>query len=176
MTEETVQGAARPLPTGPFWIAVGIACGWIALLALLAWRYSNPVTLNIEQILSSDRVLIGRVVPSSEDSAAKSGSHLVIEPVQDVPESKSEWPVEDGQPVTISNLDETPARPSRAYLFPVIEDPEQSGSFQVLSADLVDGSLLIYPLSDESIHQLQAIKGLRSGQVVPRPKRQAIPD
>lgn len=174
-TDQTAEESVRKPAAGPFWIAVSLACTWILILAGVTWRYSNPITLNIAQILSSDRVLIGRVVPASKEAKA-AAVEFVIEPVDDVPESRDDWPSDDHSPVVLSNLAGTSAQPAQAYLFPVVKDPSQKDTFQVHAADLVDGSLLIYPLTDESIQQLHAIRAHRPVLVFPPPTPPAIRD
>lgn len=164
-TDQEAQEPARQPAAGPFWFAVGLTSAWILLLGLVTWRYSNPVTLNIEQILSSDRVLIGRVVPAA-NGTKEASVQFVIEPVDDVPESKEDWPLDDQSPVVLSNLAKTAAKPANAYLFPVIKDQTRKDTFQVQSADLVDGSFLIYPLTEESIQQLHTIRALRPPVIV----------
>jgi hypothetical protein len=43
----------------PFFIAVGLVGVWLAILLILAVLSANPVTINREQILASDAVIVG---------------------------------------------------------------------------------------------------------------------
>lgn len=143
-----VTGSELPVTAPPrdrgarrgFWIAVAVAACWLLVLGGLALFTANPITLNVEQIRTSEYVVTGRL-------AGDERSVLIVERQS----QGGETPLE----LRVGNLSQTAIRPGRSYLVPLSRT--RSGALEVTETDLPDNPPLVYPATEEAIAQLTAI-------------------
>lgn len=143
------ERAAAP-PRAPFWISILIVVVWVGTVAALTWTSANPVTLNQQQILNSDLVVVGKVV---DDPAPR----YVIEPVDHQP-----WPLTERRPIGVSNLPGTEAHAGQTYIFPLTRHAEDQGvpmhgDYFVTPSHLPNAAPLIYPATPAALKQLEQI-------------------
>jgi len=138
----TAAPTAKKLPAGPLWVGLGVLSLWCGFIAALTFLTSYPITLNWKQVSISDVVLEGQL---SADGSS-------VEPIPGKP-----WPFETQTPVVVSNLAETSARAGKAYLFPLTRKQRGRPGYFVTPSQLPNGEPLVYPVTDESLAQLQKI-------------------
>jgi len=122
-------------------IAAGVlAALWVVALVILALLTANPVTLNREQILQSDLVVVGRF-----DS--QNPSRLIVD---------ESWNREsDLAEIDVENHAATRARAGKSYIVPLTKTP--AGRFRVTESLLPNSAPLVYPATDEAFEQLRAL-------------------
>ncbi len=121
----------------PAAMALGVI--WLAALLWVTLTTANPTTLNRFQVQNSDFILQGQF-----DAELK--KFLI----------KKSWPEDASQDsIRFQNLDELSAKPETDYIVPVVNIEKR---FYVTPTKL-KGKPLIYPVNDESIHQLELLLG-----------------
>lgn len=132
----------------PLVTALVLGLGWIAALFWLTVTSANPVTLNREQILRAEIVVIGQVEDLPEGQLGQSDDDY--------------WPPRAPDSVTVENLAETPAQWGETYIVPLARvtgtGPGAKNRFRVVPSRLPGSPPLIYPLSVDSIEQLRALR------------------
>lgn len=126
-------------------VALALAVGWVAALAILTLVSANPVTLNREQIARSPVVVTALV----EEAA---GGRCRVERA---------WRPEtiDGE-IVVSNLAETRAESGGRYILPL--EPDQAGGYAVVPARLPRNPYLVYPANESAQAQLEQILAAQS--------------
>ncbi len=123
-----------------------IALGWIGFILFMVIWYSNPVTLNELQILSSTQIAAGRVI----------GPHTITRD-----EAAGVWPFEGRDQIEIVNLAATPAKQGETYVFPLIpflqDGRPVEGAYEITPTRLPGELPLIYPTGEETTRQLKKI-------------------
>ena len=115
-------------------LVAGIAVVWYGALVSLALLTSNPVTVNARQILSSQLVVVGTVSDGGQVSVARTvAGTLPVKPLKIVI---------DGQP------------PVGELILPLIQE---AGDFRVTPTLLPRNDRLVYPATERTLRQLDAI-------------------
>lgn len=125
---------------GALRIAVAVAALWLLALGSLALFTANPVTLNVEQVRTSEYVVTGCL-------AGDERRVLVVERQWKGAETLAE--------LRVGNLSQTAIKHGQSYLVPLSRT--RSGALEVTETDLPENPPLVYPATDEAIAQLKAI-------------------
>jgi len=122
-------------------VAAGaLAALWVVAIVILALLTANPVTLNREQILQSDLVVIGRFDPQKP-------SRLIVDESWNRESELAE--------IDVENHAATRARAGKSYVVPLTKT--SAGRFKVTESLLPNSAPLIYPAGDEALEQLRAL-------------------
>ncbi|MBA3315493.1 MAG: hypothetical protein M3552_06470 [Planctomycetota bacterium] len=142
MTTEVPVGVDHRF-RGPLIVAAVLAVAWLGFLSVLALLAANPATVNREQILRSDAVVVGVA-----ESPAKSGVWLRVEETLAGSEIPSRLRLE-GVPADQFAL-------KQRYIVPLIED---RGRYAVTPAPpALKGMRLVYPAEQETINAATKIR------------------
>ena len=136
-----VPVTARKCPP-PVLAVILFGCVWLSALLWMTLTYSNPVTLNRHQILNSNFVARGRFDEKIRNFKVE-----------------ETWPKDaiKEDSIRFKNLTELSPQSGQEYLIPVVK---MEGDYYA-TASRMKGIPLIYPVSDESLEQLQEILGDR---------------
>lgn len=136
---ESASAVVRSL-RGPFFVVFALYALWLAALALLAARASNPPLLNLAQVSRA--------------------SLIVVAVVEDLPTGRCrfERSFSPGQPpatLLVTNLSRTPAEAGKSYLLPLVPDfRADEGTYRVVEDPERGLPPLIYPAGTEIEAQL----------------------
>ena len=120
-------------------LATGVAVVWYGALVSLALLTSNPVTVNARQVLSSRLVVVGTVDEGGQVKVVRTvAGALPVQPLKVVLES---------QP------------PAGELILPLTKE---GGDFRVTPTMLPRNDRLVYPATEDTLRQLDAI--LRDAQ------------
>jgi len=136
----------------PFVIAAALVGSWLAFLLTLAVVSANPVTVNREQILSSDAVIVG-----SRDGGAGNGNWIRVERQlagRGVPSR-----------LRLPHFDESAFGGSDQFVIPLRRTRD---SFEITPAPpALDRKRLVYPVSPETLDAVADL--LATGDARPYP-------
>ena len=136
----------------PFAIAVVLVGAWLVVLSVLAVLMANPVTINREQILGSDAIIVGVRVAEAKDRDA-----IRVEKVlagRGVPPE-----------LQLPHFDENAVDHAVRFLIPLRRTRD---SFEITPAPAeLDGRRLVYPASSETLDAVAKI--LTTGDERPYP-------
>jgi hypothetical protein len=146
----TGQPAVSPLPQpeapasrpsrAPLVFAGTLTVIWCAILIGMALLTANPVTLNRDQILRADLVIIGTVES---------------EPAQGEVSVSREWKKNGLKgKIHVENLEEAKIRRGATYLMPL---SHATTGYRVTEARLANSAPLVYPETPVAIEQLEEI-------------------
>ncbi len=123
------------------WLSVlAVAVTWWMFLLVTAWRTANPVTLNQRQIAESRYVVTGKV------ASLETG----------IVEVEREWKRDEPlESISVENLRQANAEEGETYLIPLAA--ERNDVYRVTESPVEGAPPPIYPVSPESIEQLEAI-------------------
>ena len=133
---------SRTISRRAFLIAATLGALWIAALAALAVFTANPITLNREQIMTSDAVVTARVLDPAAGTVA----------VEKVWKSRTELTAER---LALDNLDKGRIRAGALYLVPLSR--VRADRYEVTRTQLPNQQPLVYPATDDAVRQLEAI-------------------
>jgi hypothetical protein len=136
----------------PFVIAALLVAGWVIFLAVLALLVANPVTINREQMLSSDAVIV-----AVRDGGAENDESVQVEKVlagRGVPSH-----------LRLPHFSESAAKGVSRFVIPLLRTRD---SFEITPAPpALDGKRLVYPATPETVDAVTRI--LATGAARPYP-------
>lgn len=157
VTTERPLGADRRRSRLPFYIAIVLVGAWLAFLSVLALLSANPVTINREQILASDAVIVGVRDVERRDPERRIGDWVRVEQQlagRGVPSR-----------LLLPHFAEHAAAQASAFVIPLRRTRD---SFEITPApEALDGRRLVYPASPETLETVAKI--LATGDARPYP-------